>query len=85
MVAYRVSFFKNLVNSRGQPFTTCQGAIEVRVAHSRDRAILAAEKRFARLKGTAKWSTHADKFEVKALQGNDGMQLVRPRAIRAKA
>jgi hypothetical protein len=68
MTAYRVSFFKNLVNSRGQPFTTCQGTFKIRAARSRDRAILAAEKRFARLKGIREWHTHADKFEVKALQ-----------------
>jgi hypothetical protein len=64
MRTYRVSFFKNLVNDNGKPFKICQRAIEIRLAHSRERAIKAAQLRSARVEGIPDWTFHADLLEV---------------------
>jgi hypothetical protein len=63
---YYVSFFKNLVDSNGHPFTPCQGAVEVR-ATGQDRAIELARQRFAKLKNVADWSMRADYEMVEPL------------------
>jgi hypothetical protein len=63
---YYVSFFKNLVDSNGHPFTPCQGAVEVR-ATGQDRAIELARQRFAKLKNVADWSMRADYEMVELL------------------
>ena len=45
----------------------CQRVIEVRLARSRERAIKAAKRRFARLEHVRDWHLHADQFEVERL------------------
>jgi len=63
---YRVSFFKNLVDSYGHPVDACQGVVEVR-APSEDRALELARQRFAKLKYVRSWSLRADYEKVELL------------------
>ncbi len=67
MAVYEISFLKMLVNSVGRPYTTCQGRFRIRLARSPGRALRAAEKRFARLRGVRDWRLHADRSEIKVL------------------
>jgi hypothetical protein len=48
-MSYRVSFFKNLLNSNGQQFSCLQQSIVIRRAKSVERAVEAAKRRFERL------------------------------------
>lgn len=67
MTNYHVSFFKDLINSNGRPFKTWQGSIEIHSARTRERAIQAAQRRFARLRGVSNWVLYADRLEIEAL------------------
>lgn len=64
MNAYRICFFNDLMNSTGHPFHCCQRTIEIRAAKSKDRAIAAAKRRFARSEGVAHWHIRANSFAV---------------------
>ena len=76
MSTYHVSFFKNLTGSDGKQCNACQGSIEIHSARSRERAIQAAQRRFARLKRISDWSFYADKLEVTTLpKGRGAMPL----------
>jgi hypothetical protein len=48
----------------------CQRAIIIRSARSRERAIEAAKKRFARLEGIRDWRDHAKSIEVSMIEAN---------------
>jgi hypothetical protein len=63
---YRVSFFKQLVDSTGHPFDVCQGVVEVR-AISRRAAVDDAKRIFAELKDVKDWSLRADHEGVELL------------------
>jgi len=60
---YRVHF-KNRFARDGQVFMACQRSIDIRLAKSRERAIEAAKKRFARLEHISHWHLHAAIIEV---------------------
>lgn len=64
MPSYKVSFFKDLLNSNGHRFKCLQKAVEIRRAKSVERAVQAAERRFARLHRVRDWKLHADLLEV---------------------
>ena len=64
MTAYRVSFFNELTNSSGKLVKVCQRSVDIRVARTRDRAIEAAKKRFARLEHVDQWWLHARLVEI---------------------
>ncbi len=64
MTQYRVSFFKYLLSSDGHPAKALQRTIEVRHARSSDRAIKAAQCRYARACAVPDWTLHADAMEV---------------------
>jgi len=64
MERYRVCFFKNLINSYGKPFDVCQRSIVIHSARNQERAIKAAQARFARLEHIGDWTLHADKVEA---------------------
>lgn len=64
VTSYKVSFFKNLLSSDGHQFKCLQGTIEIRRARSVDRAVQAAERRFARLQRMPHWMIHADNLEL---------------------
>jgi hypothetical protein len=64
MTSYRVSFFKSLLSSDGHQFKCLQRAIEIRRARSVERAVQAAEQRFARTYRVPDWRLYADTVEV---------------------
>ena len=65
MSQHLVRFLKHLCDDTGHPHACTQGVIEIRQARSRDRAIQAAQHKFARLRKIKHWAQHADTFEVK--------------------
>lgn len=64
--AYRVSFFKAILDSTGHPFHAVQGTVEVR-ATSQEDGVRKGRKAFAALKGANDWSFHADYETVEAI------------------
>ncbi len=65
---YRVCFLNEF--SRGpKNIMACQRSIVVRSAKTRERAIEAAKKRFAKLEGVPDWHLHATMVQVEALDG----------------
>ena len=70
MTSYRVTFFKNLVNSNGHQFKCPQGTIEIRRARSYERALRAAEIRFERVKNIGNWTLYADVAEVEGAKAD---------------
>jgi hypothetical protein len=66
---YKVSFFKTLVGGNGRPAKCLQQTIEIRKARSPERAIRAAEHRYARRRGVRNWQLYADACELEADQG----------------
>jgi hypothetical protein len=67
MQGYQISFFNELANDSGHVFRCCQRVIEIRLAKSKDRAIEAAKRRFARQEGVSHWSIHAQFVEAQEL------------------
>jgi hypothetical protein len=65
---YRVDFMNRFARG-GQVFIACRRSIEIRSAKTRERAIEAAKKRFARQEGSCDWYLHASIFEVEAFEG----------------
>jgi hypothetical protein len=80
MASYRVTFFKNLVNSSGHEFKCLQGTIEIRSARAHMRALRAAERRYKRSKQIHSWRLYADSAEMEALT-NDGSSRIVLRAM----
>jgi hypothetical protein len=66
---YRVCFLNEFArfNTAVRP---CQRAIIIRSARSRERAIEAAKKRFARLEGIRDWRDHANIIEVSTIEND---------------
>ncbi len=60
MNQYHVRFIKRLCNDEGVQRDCLQANIDVRRARSGQRALLAAQKRFERLKRTGDWRVYAD-------------------------
>ena len=71
MTSYRVTFFKNLVDSNGHQFKCPQGSIDIRRARSDKRALQAAQRRYERAKNISHWTLFADVAEFEAI-GPDG-------------
>ncbi len=67
MRIYQISFLNDLPSDNGHIFRSCQRVIEIRLARSRDRAIEAAKRRFARREGVSHWSIHAQLIEVREI------------------
>lgn len=76
MTSYRVTFFKNLVNSNGHEFKCPQGTIEVRRARDRIRALRAAERRYERSQKVSSWRLRADSAEMEAVTDDGASQPV---------
>ena len=68
MTSYRVTFFKNLVNSNGHEFKCQQGSIDIRRARSDKRALKAAQRRYERAKKISDWTLYADVAELDAVE-----------------
>lgn len=71
--SYKVSFYNDLVNSYGKQFKVCQRSLIIKAAHSQDRAIEAAKRRFCRLEQVNDWRDHARYVEAAV--------VVEPRSI----
>jgi hypothetical protein len=63
MASYRVRFINEIARNH-KLFRCCQRVIVIRSARSRERAIEAAKKRFARAEGIRDWKIHAGSIEV---------------------
>ena len=70
MTSYRVTFFKNLVNSNGHESKCQQGKIDIRRARSDERALNAAHRRYERAKSISHWTLFADVAEVEAIESD---------------
>jgi len=66
MPSYCVRFI-NEIPRGGRLFRCCQRSIVIRKARSRERAVEAAKKRFARLEGIRDWKIHAHLIEMEEL------------------
>lgn len=64
MGAYVVTFLNRLCDSTGHEQKVCQRRVIIRTARSRERAIEAAKKRFARAEHIHDWTIHAHEIEV---------------------
>jgi len=64
--SYRVSFINDIPRN-AKLFHCCQRSIVVRTARSRERAVEAAKKRFARLEGICNWNIHAGRIELEVI------------------
>ncbi|MGT2467473.1 hypothetical protein [Mesorhizobium sp.] len=79
MTSYRVTFFKNLVNSNGHQFKCPQGTVEIRRARNLDRAFQAAERRYERAKKICNWTLYADVAELETAEDSgNSLRLVEP-------
>jgi hypothetical protein len=63
---YRIHF-KNRFARGAQTWVACQRSVEIRSAKTRDRAIEAAKRRFARQEGIRDWRIHASALEVEVI------------------
>jgi hypothetical protein len=68
MGSYRVSFYNELSNSRGQVFKVFQRSVEVPSARSIERAVAAAKKRFEEEEGVNFWGFRARSYEIERLR-----------------
>ena len=64
MDQFQIIFSKFLTNSSGHPFKCLQGEVTINDARSPQRALEAAEAKFARLKGVGDWTLRADIAEL---------------------
>ena len=69
---YRFTFYNDLTNDCGLGFHCPQRLIEIRSAKSRDRALEAAKRRFARGEKIADWRIHASAVEIEELSDGRG-------------
>lgn len=69
MADYRISFFKNLVNSDGHPFKCLQRQFEMRGMRDAGQAAQSAARRFEELCGVRGWQLRADVIEVEPAGG----------------
>jgi hypothetical protein len=69
MTSYRISFLNELTNDTGHIFHCCQGVIDIRRAKTKERALEAAKRRFARKEKIGHWSHHAASVELEEIQG----------------
>lgn len=69
--AYRVRFYRELLNDCGARFRCTIATVEVRRARSIDRALAAAKRRFERRHRLHAWDHLAHGFESEELGGGD--------------
>lgn len=68
MGSYRVSFYNELVNSRGQVFKVFQRSIQIPSAKTIEHAVAAAKKQFEAEEGVGFWGHRARSFEIERLK-----------------
>lgn len=67
MPSYRVCFINEIPRNE-KLFRCCQRSIIIRSARTRERAVEAAKKRFARLEGIHNWKIHAALIEIEPIE-----------------
>jgi hypothetical protein len=77
--AYRVCFLNEFPRG-SKNIMTCQRSIVIRLAKTRERAVEAAKKRFARLEGVPDWHFHAAMIDVETIEAEPStpMRLEEP-------
>lgn len=63
-MSYHVRFYREIVNSYGQPFKASVYTVEIAASGSMDEAIVTAIDAFKRDRGLPCWSALADGYEV---------------------
>ena len=67
MTEFRVTFFNNLVNSKGMPFKCLQRAVMVGGVEDADTASQKAKREFERLENVPNWKYRAQFLEVEVI------------------
>jgi hypothetical protein len=65
-MGWRVDFFKDLVGSDGQAFSSLQQSIVIDRADNGDRAVEAAKRWYEQLCRVPIWSLYADRLELES-------------------
>jgi hypothetical protein len=68
MGSYRISFYNELPNSRGEVFKVVQRAIDVPFARSLERAVACAKKKFEEEEGVGFWGHRARSFDIERVR-----------------
>ena len=68
MTCHQIRFTKRVCDDSGHMHQATQAVVEVKHARDTDRAIRAAQHRFARLHRARQWDIYADTFEVRILR-----------------
>ncbi|HTW87010.1 MAG TPA: hypothetical protein VMD75_03285 [Candidatus Binataceae bacterium] len=77
MTSYRVCFMNEFPRN-DKLFRCCQRSVLIRSARSRERALKAAKKRFARLEGIPHWKIHASFIEIEPVDIRSISEAVGP-------
>ena len=67
MTAFRIRFCKELDDSTGHAFHTCQGEVTIRSAANRDDAVATAKREFERQRKIASWRVYATSIECEEI------------------
>ena len=67
MAEFRVTFFNNLINSKGMPFKCLQRAVMVGGVKDADTASQKAKREFERLENVPNWKYRAQFLEVEVI------------------
>jgi hypothetical protein len=95
MAEFRVTFFNNLINSKGMPFKCLQRAVIVGGVKDADNALQKAKREFERLENIPNWKYRAQFLEVEVVEiaakrqspiaklRHPGPQFTRPEEVKA--
>jgi hypothetical protein len=61
---YRVTFYRTVANEVGDCFDSDLETVEVAIARSRERALMAAQRKFARHHNVHRWDDLAHGFKL---------------------
>lgn len=67
MNLYRISFYKTILSSNGQPFRCLQDSLELRAKTSAE-AVQVAQLEYRRMRHIPRWNTHADDCEIEIVR-----------------
>jgi len=95
MAEFRVTFFNNLINSKGMPFKCLQRAVIVGGVKDADIASQKAKREFERLENIPNWKYRAQFLEVEVVEiaakkrspiakfGHPGPRFTQPEEVKA--
>ena len=78
MAHHRIRFTKRICDDTGHTHQATQAIVEVHHARDGNRALRAAQHRFARMHRAKSWDVHADGFEVDVLGSRGAIRSVEP-------